>query len=70
MTPPAPKVVLQAHATRSVVAMTLLLHGRERGPLQRRSVLAPMVAGLVLTILIMAGIAISVRVATIIASRG
>jgi hypothetical protein len=70
MTSPSPKVVLQAHATRSVTAMTLLLHGNDRGALERKSALSPVIVGMVLTVLILAVNAISVRISDIIATRG
>lgn len=65
MSTPSPRVVLQAHATRSLTALTLLLHGRSRSPLQTKPGLGPVIVGVVLTVLIAAVTAIVLRISAI-----
>lgn len=63
------KVILQAHATRTATALALLLHGRERGPREAKSSYAPVVVGLVITLLMVVVTAIAIRVGILIAAR-
>jgi hypothetical protein len=62
MTQPRPKVVLQAHATRSLIALTLLLHGRERSPRDHRKPLAALIGSLVVALIIVVAVAVGSRV--------
>lgn len=61
-----PKVVLQAHATRSLTALALLLHARDRGPRDLRKPLNTLWASLVVAIVIVASVAIAGRVGAMI----
>lgn len=70
MSAPSPKVILQAHATRSAIALKLLLHGRDRSPLDRRSALSPFVLGILLTVVSLTAAAIAHRVGALVAARG
>jgi hypothetical protein len=57
-----PKVVLQAHATRSLTALALLLHARDRGPRDLRKPLNTLLASFVVAVVIVAAVAIAGRV--------
>lgn len=54
-----PKVVLQAHATRSLTALALLLHARDRGPRDLRKPLNTLLASLVVAVVIVAAVAVA-----------
>jgi hypothetical protein len=60
-----PKVVLQAHATRSLTALALLLHARDRGPRDLRKPLNTLLASLVVAVVIVAAVAVAGRVGAI-----
>lgn len=57
-----PKVILQAHATRAAVALTLLLHATDRSPRDLKKPLGPLIAGTVLAIVILVGVFIAGRI--------
>ena len=61
-----PKVVLQAHATRSLTALALLLHARDRGPRDLRKPLNTLLASLVVAVVIVAAVAVAGRVGAVI----
>lgn len=61
-----PKVVLQAHATRSLTALALLLHARDRGPRDLRKPLNTLLASLVVAVVIVAAVAVGGRVGAMI----
>lgn len=67
---PSPRLVLEAHAARSRTALALMLHGRARSALERKSALAPVLLGLIMTVLILTGTGIAVRIGDLLASRG
>jgi hypothetical protein len=60
-----PKVVLEAHATRTAIALALLLHGRDRGPRDRRTPFGPLLAGVVVAAVILLAIFIAGRIGTL-----
>ena len=60
--PSRPRVILQAHATRSATALALLLHARDRGPREMRRPHAALVASFVVAVGIVAAMAIGNRV--------
>ena len=61
-----PKVVLQAHATRSLTALALLLHARDRGPRDLRKPLNTLLASFVVAVVIVAAVAVGGRVGAMI----
>lgn len=61
-----PKVVLQAHATRSLTALALLLHARDRGPRDVRKPLNTLVASFVVAVVIVVAVAVAGRVGAVI----
>ncbi len=61
-----PKVVLQAHATRSLTALALLLHARDRGPRDVRKPLHTLLASFVVAVVIVVAVAVSGRVGAMI----
>lgn len=61
-----PKIILQAHATRTAIALALLLHGRDRGPRDMRPAFGPLIAGVVVAVVILLAIFIAGRVGTLI----
>ncbi len=63
------KVILQAHATRSATALTLLLHARDRSPRDAKSPWAPIIVGFVISLLILVVTAIAIRVGALIDAR-
>ena len=67
--PPRPKVVLQAHATRSLTALALLLHGRERGPRDMRKPFGTLLASLVIAVIIVVAVAVGGRVGAMIGQQ-
>lgn len=69
MTQTRAKVVLQAHATRSLTALALLLHARDRGPRELRKPLNALVGSLVIAVVIVAAVAIGSRVGAMIAQH-
>ena len=62
MTAPKPKVVLQAHATRSLTAVALLLHGRDRGARDLKKPFGTLIASLVIAVIIVVGVAVGGRI--------
>lgn len=56
-----PKIILQAHATRSAVALTLMLHARDRSSRDLKKPFGPLIAGTVLAIVILVGFYIAGR---------
>lgn len=65
MSDPRPKIILQAHATRSAVALTLLLHARDRTSRELKKHLTPLIAGAVLAIVILVGFYIAGRLSAL-----
>ncbi|MET3805632.1 hypothetical protein ABIB25_002636 [Nakamurella sp. UYEF19] len=61
-----PKVILQAHATRSLTALALLLHARDRGPRDMRKPLNTLIASLVVAIVIVVAVAVGGRIGSLI----
>jgi hypothetical protein len=61
-----PAVILQAHATRSLTALALLLHARDRGARDLRKPLNSLVASLLLAVVIVGTAAVAARVGSII----
>lgn len=61
-----PKVVLQAHATRSLTALALLLHARDRGPRDLRKPLNTLLASFVVAVVIVVAVAVGGRVGAMI----
>jgi len=61
-----PKVVLQAHATRSLTALALLLHARDRGARDMRKPLNSLLASLVVAVVIVVAVAVGGRVGALI----
>jgi hypothetical protein len=61
-----PRVVLQAHATRSLTALALLLHARDRGPRDLRKPLNTLLASFVVAVVIVAAVAVGGRVSAMI----
>lgn len=61
-----PKVVLQAHATRTAAALALLLHGRDRGPRDMRGPFGALIAGAVVAVVILLAIFIAGRIGTLV----
>jgi hypothetical protein len=66
MTQTRPKVVLQAHATRSLTALALLLHARDRGARDMRKPLNSLLASLVVAVVIVVAVAVGGRVGALI----
>lgn len=69
MTRPRPKVVLQAHATRSLTALALLLHARDRGPRDLPKPLNSLLASLVVAVVIVVAVAVGDRVGALIGQQ-
>lgn len=65
MNQPRPKVVLQAHATRSLTALALLLHARDRSPRDLRKPLGTLWASLVVAVVIVVAVAVAGRVGAV-----
>ena len=65
MNDPRPKIILQAHATRSAVAMALLLHARDRGARDVRKPFGTLIAGLVLAIVILVAVYVATRIGSL-----
>ncbi len=61
-----PKVVLQAHATRSMTALALLLHGRDRGPREVRKPLSSLLGSLAIAVVLVLAVAVGGRIGAII----
>ena len=61
-----PKVILQAHATRSLTALALLLHARDRSPRDMRKPLNTLIGSLVVAIVIVMAVAVAGRVGAMI----
>jgi len=61
-----PKVVLQAHATRSLTALALLLHARDRGARDMRKPLNSLMASLIVVVVIVVAVAVGSRVGSMI----
>jgi hypothetical protein len=61
-----PKVVLQAHATRSLTALALLLHARDRGPRDLRKPLNTLLASFVIAVVIVVAVTVAGRVGAVI----
>ena len=60
------KVILQAHATRSLIALSLLLHARDRSPRDMRKPLGGLIASLLVAVVIVLAVAIGSRVGALI----
>lgn len=65
MSDPRPKIILQAHATRSAVAMALLLHGHDRSPRDAKKPMTALIAGLVLAVVIVVGVYVASRLGSL-----
>jgi hypothetical protein len=61
-----PKVILQAHATRSLIALALLLHARDRGPRDMRKPMNTLLASLLVAVVIVVAVAVGGRVGAMI----
>ncbi len=61
-----PKVVLQAHATRSLTALALLLHGHDRGARDLRNPLSMVIGSLVTAVIIVIVAAVGGRVGALV----
>lgn len=61
-----PRVVLQAHATRSLTALALLLHARDRGPRDLRKPFNTLLASFVVAVVIVVAVAVAGRVGAVI----
>jgi hypothetical protein len=57
-----PKIVLQAHATRSAVAMAVLLHGRDRNARDARKPFGLLLVGLVIAVVILVAVYITTKI--------
>jgi hypothetical protein len=66
---PRPRVVLQAHATRARSALVLLLHARDRRPLDVRNPVNSLIASLVLAVVIVVVAVVGARIGTLIDRR-
>ena len=64
-----PKVVLQAHATRSLAGIALLLHARDRGPRDMRKPFGTLIASLLVAVVLVLAVAVGSRVGTMIGHR-
>ncbi len=65
MTEVRPKIVLQAHATRSAMALAVLLHARDRNPRDLRKPFGPLIAGLVLAVVILLAVYIATKISAL-----
>jgi hypothetical protein len=61
-----PKIVLQAHATRSLTALALLLHARDRGARDLRKPLNSLMASLIVAVVMVVAFAVGGRIGSII----
>ncbi|WP_157695333.1 hypothetical protein [Nakamurella panacisegetis] len=61
--------MLQAHATRSLTALALLLHGWERGPRDMRKPFGTLIASVVIAAIIVLAVAVGGRVGAMIGRR-
>lgn len=61
-----PKVILQAHATRSLTALTLLLHGRDRSPRDMRKPFGALLASVIIAVVMVVAIGVGDRVGAMI----
>lgn len=61
MADPRPKIILQAHATRSRVALALLLHSKDRGSRDLKKPFGTLIASAVLAIVILVGFYVAGR---------
>jgi hypothetical protein len=57
-----PKIILQAHATRSAVALAVLLHGRDRSARDVRNPFGALVIGLVIGVVILVAVYITTKI--------
>jgi len=60
-----PKIVLQAHATRSAVALAVLLHGRDRNARDIRKPFGVLLIGLIIAVVILVAVYITTRIGAI-----
>jgi len=65
MSDPRPKIILQAHATRSAVALTLMLHGHDRSSRELKKPFGPLIAGAALAVVILVAFYIAARLGSI-----
>lgn len=65
MSDPRPKVILQAHATRSAVAQAVLLHARDRSSRDLRKPFSALIIGMVVAVIILVGFYIAGRLGSI-----
>ncbi|WP_029137921.1 hypothetical protein [Nakamurella lactea] len=61
MSDPRPKIILQAHATRSKVALAVLLHSKDRGARDLKKPFGALIAGAVLAVVILVGFYVAGR---------
>ena len=57
-----PKIVLQAHATRSAVAMAVLLHGHDRNARDARRPFGALLIGLIIAAVILVAVYITTKI--------
>jgi hypothetical protein len=62
MSDPRPKIILQAHATRSAVAMAVLLHGHDRSARDARKPFGTLLIGLVVAVVILIAVYITTKI--------
>lgn len=65
MSDPRPKIILQAHATRSAVAQALLLHAHDRSPREAKKPMTALIAGLVLAVVIVIGFYVASKIGSL-----
>lgn len=65
MSDPRPKIILQAHATRSAVAQALLLHSTDRSSRDLKKPFGALIAGTVVAIVILITFYIAGRVGSL-----
>lgn len=62
MSDPRPKIILQAHATRSRVALALLLHSKDRNSRDLKKPFGALIAGTVLAVIILVGFYVAAQI--------
>lgn len=65
MSDPRPKIILQAHATRSAVAQALLLHAHDRSSRELKKPFGALIAGTVVAIVILIAFYIAGRIGSL-----
>jgi hypothetical protein len=60
-----PKIVLQAHATRSAVALAILMHGRDRNARDARKPFGLLLIGVIIAVVILVAVYITTKIAAL-----